>query len=99
MPCRSPWSKSHLHVGNVLFRAGAESLRELLADDRYLGGVPGMLASLHTWDQTLLIHPHVHVMVSAGGLDADGCWRTRRRTPLLNNPVERVHDRVCRDPS
>jgi hypothetical protein len=33
-------------------------LRELLADPKYLGAQPGMLAALHTWDQTLLMHPH-----------------------------------------
>jgi len=81
------WRYNKREFGEVLFRAGVESLRELLADDKYLGAVPGMLASLHTWDQTLLIHPHLHVMVPAGGLDPDGRWRAPKKDCLLPRQV------------
>jgi hypothetical protein len=70
----------------VLFRATFDSLAELCADPRWLGGRVGALAVLHTWSRTLEWHPHVHLLVPAGGLDADGrTWRThtRRRQPFL----------------
>jgi hypothetical protein len=56
----------------LLFRAAAETLTTLAADPRYLGARIGFTAVLHTWGQTLLHHPHVHCLVPAGGLSADG---------------------------
>jgi rubredoxin len=66
-----------------IFKAAAETLRQLLADERYLGAEPGMLASLHTWGRTLSFHPHVHLLVSGGGLNAKGDWVAARRDFLL----------------
>jgi hypothetical protein len=45
----------------------------LLKDRRYLGAMPGILMSLHTWGRTLSLHPHLHCLVTAGGL-RDGQW-------------------------
>jgi hypothetical protein len=59
-------------VYGALFRAAAESLTELAADPRRLGAEIGFLAVLHTWGQTLSLHPHVHCVVPGGGLSADG---------------------------
>ena len=59
------WSADHL------FKAAAETLRELLKDERYLGAEAGLLASLHTWGRTASFHPHVHVLVTGGGLRGD----------------------------
>jgi Putative transposase len=39
------------------------------------GVIPGLLMSLHTWGRTLSHHPHVHCLLSAGGIDATGLWR------------------------
>ena|GEM_PF-3549619 len=49
------------------------SVRETLGT--WLGATPGILAALHTWGRTLTLHPHVHCLVSGGGLDAEGQWR------------------------
>jgi hypothetical protein len=59
---------------DLLFRAAAQSLYTLAGDPRYLGAQPGMLAVLHTWTRDLHLHPHVHFLVTAGGLDGD-VWR------------------------
>lgn len=59
-------------VYGALFRAVAESLIELAADPRRLGAEIGFLAVLHTWGQTLSLHPHVHCVVPGGGLTPDG---------------------------
>ena len=50
----------------------AECVIELAADRRYLGGLPAIMAVLHTWARDLNFHPHVHLLVSAGGLSEDG---------------------------
>jgi hypothetical protein len=59
-------------VYGALFRAAAESLTELAADPKRLGAEIGFLAVLHTWGQTLTLHPHVHCVVPGGGLSPDG---------------------------
>jgi hypothetical protein len=65
---------------DVLFRAAFESLAALTADPKYLGARIGALAVLHTWTRTLEWHPHIHMLVPGGGLDADGrTWKTVRR--------------------
>ena len=56
----------------LLFRAVAETLLEIARDPRHLGAEIGFLAILHTWGQTLTHHPHLHCLVPAGGLSADG---------------------------
>jgi putative transposase len=56
---------------NLLFRASAESLLQLAADRKHLGAEIGFLSSLHTWGQNLMLHPHVHCVVPAGGLSPD----------------------------
>jgi predicted RNA-binding Zn-ribbon protein involved in translation (DUF1610 family) len=56
----------------LLFRTVADTLLEAAADPRHLGARIGFLAVLHTWTQTLLYHPHLHIVVPGGGLTADG---------------------------
>jgi hypothetical protein len=59
-------------VYGALFRAAADSLLALAADPKHLGAEVGFLAVLHTWGQTLTLHPHVHCVVPGGGLSPDG---------------------------
>ena len=78
----------------LLFRAVAKALLEIAADARHLGARLGFLAVLHTWSQNLLLHPHVHCLVPAGGLALDGSgWISCRRKFFL--PV-RVLSRLFR---
>jgi hypothetical protein len=72
---------------DLLFRAAADSLRQLLGDAQYLGALPGLLAALHTWSQTLWAHVHVHLLVSWGGLTADGRWLEPKKSCLLPRAV------------
>src|SRR5215211_8719754 len=67
----------------LLFQAVRDTLLDLLADPKYLGAQPGILAALHTWSQTLVLHPHVHCLVTGGGLTADGSWKAVRNGFLL----------------
>jgi hypothetical protein len=59
-------------IYGALFQAAAESLVELAADPRRLGAEIGFLAVLHTWGQTLTLHPHIHCVIPGGGLLPDG---------------------------
>src|SRR5262249_19996715 len=58
-------------VYGLLFRATAETLLQIAADERHLGATIGFHAVLHTWGQNLLHHPHVHCVVPGGGLSLD----------------------------
>jgi Putative transposase len=64
-----------------LWRHSPQHLHAL--DAKYLGAQPGMVAALHTWSQTLVLHPHVHCLVTGGGLTSDGHWRAVRQGFLL----------------
>lgn len=66
----------------MLFHAAWATLSELLGDPKYLGATPGMIAALHTWGQTLVLHPHLHCLVTGGGLAGDA-WRAVRNGYLL----------------
>lgn len=59
-------------VYNILFKAASETLKALTQDPKHLGAVVGFIAVLHTWSQTLMDHPHLHCIVTGGGLSPDG---------------------------
>ncbi len=57
---------------SILFKAASGTLKELAADPKHLGANIGFIAILHTWSQTLLHHPHLHCIVTGGGLSPGG---------------------------
>lgn len=59
---------------SLLFKAASETLLELCADKKYLGAKPGITAVLHTWGQNLSYHPHLHCIVTGGGLTDLNSW-------------------------
>ena len=68
---------------SILMGTAAEALQKLGNDPKYVGGQLAILSVLHTWTRTLEYHPHVHMLVPAGGLDADGRWRKARKKKYL----------------
>jgi hypothetical protein len=69
---------------DLLFRAASATLLTLAADPQRLGGQVGITAILHTWGQNLLFHPHLHCVVTGGGLAPDGQrWVAGRRRYFL----------------
>lgn len=58
-------------IYNLLFKAVSETLSELARDSKHLGAEIGFMAILHTWSQTLIDHPHLHCLVTGGGLSLD----------------------------
>ena len=68
----------------ALMKAAAEAIIELARDPRYVGGTVGVLAVLHTWTQQLHFHPHVHCLVTGGGMSEDGdTWHPARQGFLV----------------
>src|ERR1700690_4463513 len=68
----------------LLMKAAAAAIVELARDPRYVGGTVGVLAVLHTWTQQLLFHPHVHCLVTGGGISDDGDhWHPSRSAFLV----------------
>lgn len=63
---------------NLLFRASSAALLKLAHDPRFVGAQVGMVGVLHTWTRQLLYHPHVHYIVTGGGLTSDGRWLASR---------------------
>jgi hypothetical protein len=75
-------------VYGVLMRSAAAALQRLAADPRYVGARLGCLAVLHTWTRAMLYHPHVHLLVTAGGLSADGAHWVPPKNPAFLVPVQ-----------
>jgi len=57
---------------NLLFKASAETIQCFATDKKYLGAQLGIISVLHTWGQQLSFHPHIHCIVSGGGITKKG---------------------------
>ncbi len=78
--------RNRILLFNLLFTAASETLLELGADR--LGATLAVTAVLHTWTRQMSFHPHLHCVVSGGGLAADGTsWRATREDYLFPHLV------------
>lgn len=76
---------------DLLFASASETLIEVARNPERLGADIGVLAILHTWGQNLLLHPHVHCVVPAGGLSPDRTqWLRTQPRFLLPLPILRT---------
>ncbi|SFH42240.1 IS91 family transposase [Pontibacter chinhatensis] len=75
-------------VYDTLFEAAWQTLLAFATDTKHLGARPGMVAVLHTWGQTLSLHPHLHCIVPGGGLTKHGRWRGARGKGKYLFPVK-----------
>ena len=73
----------------LLHRCCAETLLELSADKKWLGATPGIIQVLHTWNQELDYHVHMHCIVSGGGLTKDGKIRKSSKSFFIRTEVLR----------
>jgi ribosomal protein L37AE/L43A len=77
-------------VYGLLMRAAAQTLLEVAANPKHLGAEVGVLEVLHTWGQNLALHPHVHCVVTGGGLSLDESrWIAGRDDYFLPVPILR----------
>ncbi len=79
-------------IYGLLLRASAETLLEVARDPQHLGAEIGFFSVLHTWNQKLSLHPHVHCVIPAGGLSLDHThWiKSRSRFFLSIKVLRRV---------
>jgi hypothetical protein len=75
-------------VYNALFEASWGTVKTFGSDHKHLGANTGMISILHTWGQTLTLHPHVHCIVPGGGLTDQGQWKTARSEGKYLFPVK-----------
>ena len=68
---------------SLFFHTVAETVMELSGNPAHLGGTPGFISVMHTWSSDLSYHPHIHVLCTGGGLDADGNWKQKREGYFL----------------
>jgi hypothetical protein len=64
---------------DLLFRSVSETIAQLASNPKHLGATVGVIGILHTWGQNLMDHPHLHCIVTGGGLSSDGTWKLCRR--------------------
>ncbi len=103
--------RSREAVFDMLFASASQTLLTLARDPKRLGGELGVTMVLHTWTRELRFHPHVHAIVTGGGLsDGDARWVRARNDFLFPVRVmaalfrgkmlaalERAHARGCID--
>src|SRR5215468_8121341 len=79
-------------IYDLLFRTSAETLLEVARDPRLLGAEIGFFSVLHSWSQHLRLHPHLHIVIPAGGLSPDHTrWvRSRNKYFLPKKVLGRV---------
>ncbi len=68
---------------SLLFHSAAETLMELAEDPVHIGGKPGFISILHTWGSDLSYHPHLHIIITGGGLDSNREWHDGRNGYLF----------------
>lgn len=86
------WRFNRELMANVLFQSVNETLQQFARDPKYLNAEPGLLSALHTWGRNLSLHPHLHVLISHGGLNTEGQWVTPKKKHLFpQKPVMMVY--------
>ena len=81
------WLANRRTMAELLFKAVRDTVRQLLSDRVYLGATPGIISALHTWGSSLVLHPHIHCLVTCGGLTDAGEWQKPVKSCLLPAPV------------
>lgn len=77
------WRLNATAMAQLLFQAVRDTLMELTGDERYLGAQPGFLCALHTWGRSLVLHPHIHCLITDGGLNKEGNWQRPKKSCFL----------------
>ena len=81
------WRWNVQSFSNLFFEAVRETLLQLVGDERWCGGTPGIVLAQHTWTRSLLLHPHVHALVTEGGVGKNGRWRKPKKSIFLPDRV------------
>jgi len=85
------WRYNQSLMTGFLFRAAQETLQKFAKDPKYLNATMGILCALHTWGRSLSLHPHIHALVSHGGINSKGEWvEPKKRSLFPQKPVMMV---------
>jgi len=76
------------HVYDALFESAWATMKTFGNDATHLGANTGMISILHTWGQTMTLHPHLHCIVPGGGLTTDQQWKTAKSKGKFLFPVK-----------
>ena len=76
---------------SLLHRCCAQTLLELSANEKWLGATPGIIQVLHTWNQEIRYHVHMHCIISGGGLTTDQKIRKSKSSFFI--PVKVLRDK------
>ena len=79
---------------SLLLSQSAQGMRELCENPKYLGRQSGFSAVLQTWTRRMLHHPHVHILIPAVALSADGCALQHPKNEEFLVPVDRLAARI-----
>jgi hypothetical protein len=80
------WAES-VECCDLLFKASSDTMLTIAADPKHLGAKIGITSVLHTWGSAMTHHPHVHMIVTGGGISEDGSqWIASQPDYLV--PVE-----------
>jgi hypothetical protein len=91
---REAFRQNQKFMYGLLMRVSAQAVKELCEVNRHLGGLPGILAVLHTWTGRLSYHPHVHMLITGGGITPDGeSWESSRGKFLV--PVDVLSRKIA----
>jgi hypothetical protein len=75
-------------VYDSLFEAAWNTIHTFGKDAKHLGAATGMISVLHTWGQSLSLHPHLHCIVPGGGLSVNGKWKSAKTKGKFLFPVK-----------
>ena len=85
------WRYNRERLSDLLQSSVKDALSIFSNDKKHLGASPGIISVLHTWGRDLSLHPHVHTVITHGGVDEDGEWVEPRRKRLFpQEPVMMV---------
>lgn len=77
------WMYNRRVFTTLMFRACWETVQTLMGDPQWCGARPGMLAVFQSWGDYNQRHPHIHALVTAGGVTADGTWREPKHSFVI----------------
>lgn len=86
------WRYNQSIMTNILFKAAQQTLQQFAKDPKYLNATLGILCALHTWGRSLSLHPHIHALITHGGVDEQGEWIQPKKDSLFpQKPVMMVY--------
>jgi len=77
------WRYNKTVMTDSLFKAAQHTLLQFAKDPKYLNAMPAMLCALHTWGRSLSLHPHIHALISHGGINNYGEWVAPKKDCLF----------------